>query len=767
MKGTSVVASFFCAPVIRSFTDTSKNQLSKMSQDIAQPVRFPYNTLGRLVRPLKKSPIFICFVLAILFFALVLNSHSMGPAASPSRLNLLLITVDTLRADRVSSYSPRHLQTPNMDILAAKGGLFTRAFANSTTTLPSHTNILLGATPSYHGVHDNANFVVRGEFLTLAEHLKSAGYATGAFLGGFPLDARFGLNQGFDVYDDDFSRAEAGVEKGRERRAQTVVDSALKWLAERKSPWFLWIHLYDPHDPYAPPEPYKTRFSADLYNGEVAYTDAVIGNLIRALEQNDRLVNTALILTGDHGESLGEHGEKTHGYLAYNTTLWIPLIILSPGLKHRVISANVSHIDIFPTACDLLDLPKPDFLQGISLRPLLQGGKIADRDSFFESLSPFYNMGWGPIVGYIRNNEKYIDSPIPELYDLAGDFDEKQNQAGSKDLAGYKKRLDQIFQRLASAASLTAGQKMDRETRDRLRSLGYLASLEGSRKKTFRPEDDVKVLLPYQNKSMAALDLFAAGKAKEAIQALREIITARGDIKTAYLNLAMIYKSQGRLDDAVAVLEAGQNSLPENYELYAETIAYLCDAGRFSEAIHSFERKSPRERELDPVVWVYAGLAYWKMGNNQNAIELYEKSISIDPKYAVPHTNLGTLLAFEFKKTNDPATFQKSMESYEQSIRLDSTTAYAFHGLGVLNFQAKNYDQAIPNLSRALELDPGLDEAVLFLGLAHLAKKDYARAYQYFIKYKKTSTYDRLTPQEKARLEEYIAASNKGMASHR
>jgi arylsulfatase A-like enzyme/Tfp pilus assembly protein PilF len=696
------------------------------------------------------------FCLALLF-SIPLAS---GAAPKPIR-NLLLITIDTLRADRVSVYSTRHLQTPSMDSLAAKGALFTRAFANTTTTLPSHANIFLGTTPTYHGVHDNANFVVREEFLTLAEHLKSSGYATGAFLGGFPLDTRFGLNQGFDVYDDDFSRAEQGVEKGRERRAQSVADSALKWLAGKDSPWFLWIHLYDPHDPYAPPEPYKTRFAANPYDGEVAYTDAAIGKFIGSLEHNGRLADTVLILTGDHGESLGEHGEKTHGYFAYNTTLWIPLIIQAPGLERRVIAANVSHIDIFPSVCDLLDLPKPDVLQGISLRPLLQGRKIAEQEVFFESLSPYFNMGWGPISGYIKNDEKYIDSPVPELYDLARDFDEIKNEAGIKNLTDYKNRLDRIARRQASAAGLAAGQKMDRETQERLRSLGYLASLQGSRKKTFQPEDDVKVLLPYHNKSMGALELYRAGKAEEAIQVLREIITARGNIKTAYLNLATIYKGQGRLDDAVAVLEAGQNSLPENYELYAETIAYLYDAGRFSETVQAFERKTPPERELDPVVWVYAGLAHWKMGSNPSAIALYEKSIAIDPKFFLPHANLGTLFAFEFKKTNDPAAFQRSVESYERAIQLDPSSADSFHGLGAIHFQAKKYDQAVPNFNRALELEPGLDEAVFFLGLAYLAKRDHTRAYQYFIKYKSTPTYERLTPAEKARLEEYISASKK------
>ncbi len=223
---------------------------------------------------------------------------------SGSKLNLLLITINTLRADRVSFYSQAHLQTPHFDALLKKSVVFTRAFAHAPTTLPSHTSILLGTTPFYHGVHDNANFVVQPEFVSLAELLRSQGYRAGAFVGGFLLESRFGLDQGFDVYDDNFNQPEADIEKGRERRAEKVATRARDWLSHQPSPWFLWVHCFDPHDPYTPPEPYRTQFATRLYDGEVAYTEGVIGNFLRHLDEALLFLGLAHLSTGNKEKSL-------------------------------------------------------------------------------------------------------------------------------------------------------------------------------------------------------------------------------------------------------------------------------------------------------------------------------------------------------------------------------------------------------------------------------------------------------------------------------
>ena len=247
-----------------------------------------------------------------------------------TKYNLLLITIDTLRPDRLSCYSSEHLKTPRIDSLAGRGVLFTQAFAHTPSTLPSHANILLGATPLYHGVHDNSNFIVREEFLTLAEYLKSFGYSTGAFVGAFPLDSRFGLTQGFDVYDDNYGYKDSQEFTYVERKAEVVVEKSISWLKTERNPWFIWIHLFDPHQRYYPPEPFRTQHQGKLYDGEVAYVDFALGKLFDYLEKNKLFDKTLIIFTGDHGESLGEHGEPTHGYFAYNSTLWVPLIISFP-----------------------------------------------------------------------------------------------------------------------------------------------------------------------------------------------------------------------------------------------------------------------------------------------------------------------------------------------------------------------------------------------------------------------------------------------------
>jgi arylsulfatase A-like enzyme len=369
------------------------------------------------VKKLRKNFLFSLFCL----FGILINA-AVPLRGAEARKNVLLITIDTLRADRLSCYSSEHVKTPNIDALAAKSTVFTRAFALTSTTLPSHANILLGMTPLYHGVHDNLNFKVRDEYLTLAEHLKKEGYATGAFVGAFPLDSRFGLSQGFDTYDGDFGLTVSGEVVSAERPAEEVVIRALEWLNQQKSPWFLWVHCYDPHDPYEPPEPYRSQYRSSPYEGEVAYVDSAMKKLFRYLEDRDLMEKTVIAFTGDHGESLVEHGEITHGYLAYNSSIWIPLFIFNPGMKPQVIHHNVSHIDMFPTICDILNIERPPFLLGISLLPSMKGKNLERRIIYFESLLPFYDLGWAPIRGTVQGHDKFIDSPIPELYDLEKDF---------------------------------------------------------------------------------------------------------------------------------------------------------------------------------------------------------------------------------------------------------------------------------------------------------------------------------------------------------
>ena len=406
----------------------------------------------------------------------VVGGGAASASAAGTDYNVLLVTLDTIRTDRLSCYGSKFVQTPRIDGLAANGALFERAFAHVPLTLPSHTNILLGVTPLAHGVNESNKSVVPGGFITLAEILKKSGYATAAFVSAFPLDSRFGLTRGFDVYDDAYPARPGAGEAFSERPAGKTVAAALRWLSGRKGKWFCWVHLWDPHAPYAPPEPYASRFKADPYSGEVAYVDAELGRLLDEVAKGGGLGNTLVVLTGDHGEALGEHGETGHGYFAYNATIRVPLIIAGAGTKALRVKDTVSHVDIFPTVCEVLGLDRPPSLQGESLAPFLRGKTVKARPVYFESLEANLNRGWAPLRGIIAEGKKYIDSPIPELYDLEKDFAEETNMAPGTDLQAFRKMLEDKMKRDASPLRDEAVRRTDRETRERLRSLGYASS---------------------------------------------------------------------------------------------------------------------------------------------------------------------------------------------------------------------------------------------------------------------------------------------------
>jgi arylsulfatase A-like enzyme/Tfp pilus assembly protein PilF len=702
--------------------------------------------------------------------ALLVLPAAAGPGAAPPgpprRLNLLLVTIDTLRADRVGAPSPKSSLTPNMDRLASRSVVFTRAFAHTPMTLPSHTNIMLGATPSFHGVHDNADFMVRGEFLTLAEHLRVQDYATGAFVGGFPLDSYFGLDQGFMVYDDAFRKREGGLDDRTadlgERPAGEVWRLAQKWLRAQKTPWFLWIHFYDPHDPYDPPEPWRTRFARDPYDGEVAYTDAVLGDVLDALKALDVEETTAVVFTGDHGESLGEHNEDTHGFLAYNATMWIPLFVRAPGIAPRVVGQNVSHIDIFPTVCDILGIERPDGLQGTSLLPLMRGKRIPERPVYFEALCPYYAMGWAPLRGFIDGQKKFIDSPVSELYDLGQDFGETRNIAGETNVAALRKTLETIVRSQSSEESARAERAADPAALEKLRSLGYLGGLPGPRKTSFGPEDSVASLLPYQNKAGKAMELDRQGKTPEAIAALREILTARKNISAAYVGLSTIYRKENKLNEAVDVLRTGVEAMPENYEIYFQSIVCLYESGRLDEALAAFETRNFPQAEFDPVIWNYIGLARWKKGDVAGALADFDKSLAIDDGIAFTYHNRGTVHFDVFRRTGRSGSYDRGLADFQKTIALDPEYAPAYFSLGVAYFQAGSFALAIGSLEKALSLDPGLDEAHFFLGSAQLKMGDKSSALRHLTLYKATPSYRALSPAAKKRVDEAILASQPG-----
>lgn len=669
-----------------------------------------------------------------------------------TKQNLLLITIDTLRADRLSCYGSENPKTPHIDSLAERGVLFTRAFAHNSTTLPSHTNIFLGTTSNYHGVHENFNFIVNDKLLTLAEHLKSYGYSTGAFIGAYPLDSRFGLSQGFDVYDDDYTRTHSADPSSPERKAEAVVENALEWLEKQYSPWFLWIHCWDPHIPYEPPEPFKTQYKENPYEGEVAYVDSVLGKLFNYLKDNNLLDNTAVIFTADHGESLGQHGEKTHGYFAYNATIRIPLIISIPQQKPRRIDHYVSHIDLFPTICDLLGLEKPSLLQGISLVPALKGKKLRERPIYFESLYPYYTRGWAPLKGFIDQKKKFIDSPIPELYELERDFDELKNLAGREKLEKYREQLEKIRSDQTPLERIKAEQRIDRETREKLKSLGYVSSIQVTKKEKFGPEDDVKVLLPYVHKTNEAWDLYNDGKKEEAIKILSGILEERKDIDMVYRRLADIYKGTGRTEEALSTLEQGLTAIPSSYETFLDYVKMLINVGQYDGAIGLYQKMSFREMELDPEAWNNLGIAQAKKGDFEGAIKAYKKGLSLDDRDPKLHNNMGNAYYSFGLQVKNPAIFQNCFKYYKKAIEIDPTYPTPYYGLGQAYNKLGNVEGAIYCWEKAMEADPDFHQAHLELAIAYLHTGRNVKACEMLRDYKKRY-YNLMSPAEKTKFD--------------
>jgi arylsulfatase A-like enzyme/Flp pilus assembly protein TadD len=625
--------------------------------------------------------------------------------------------------------------TPHIDALAAKGVLFERAIAHNPLTLPSHVNILVGATPLHHSVHDNLKSILTEDFFTLTEYLKERGYSTGAFIGAFALDSRFGLSQGFDVYDESYpSKAPFALTSYQERSASQVIQSALNWLENQDSQWFSFIHLWDPHAPYRPPEPFNEKFKRDPYSGEVAYVDSELGKLFDFLESQNLMENTIIILTGDHGEALGDHGETTHGYFAYNSTLWIPLIIAGPGIKAFRVVEYVSHIDIFPTVCDILGIEKPPFLQGDSLLPVMNGKKMKQRPIYFESLFAYYNRGWAPIRGYIEDKKKFIDCPLPEYYNLEDDFDERKDIVQDINLEEQKKRLKAIIDELSSPSTKQSPRKVDSDTLKKLRSLGYISSRGSQLKESYGPEDDLKTLLPLQFKHDRAVDFLDSGRVPEAVKLLNDIINERKDFTHAYVYLSKVYQLQGLGEDAVAVIENGYKNNPYDYEIISAYGLLLVNEGKLDKGIE-FLQKAIEIIDYDPEVWMHLGMAYSQKGEFQNAQDSYEKALSLDDTDALIYNNLGFLYFSSFLQTKRVQDSTKALEYYRKAIEFDPGLASGYNGLGGVYKVTGQIDNAIAMWEKALELKPNYDFPTYNLGVAYFEKGNKAQALKYFERY--------------------------------
>ncbi len=492
--------------------------------------------------------------------------------------NLLVVTIDTLRPDRLGLYGSTAGLTPNLDRLGSEGIVFENVLAHVPVTLPSHTSLFTAKIPPRHGVHDNGTFRVGAGEETLALRLKSRGYETAAFVGAFVLDARFGLDRGFDLYDDYYGEKRSFASFTElERPAEAVLAPAERWLTERGAkPWFAWVHLFDPHAPYEAPEPYRSRHSADPYGAEVAYADAALGAFLDKLGAHGLLEKTLLVVVADHGESLGEHGETTHGTFAYNATLSVPWILWAKGLEPARFTPRVRLVDVAPTVLDLLGIDPPASIDGASLRAFVRDpARYESKDSYFEALNPNLTRDWAPLRGLVRGTHKFIDLPIAELYDLAADPKEEKNViAGRAALASELKKA--LGDEIEGSAPLNPS--ADAETLKRLESLGYVvAPNAGERKTAYSEQDDPKKLIAFVGMHDEASDWFREGRTEEALALLREILEKQPRSSFAYQKLAYTLHQLGRTGEAVAVLEGAVSRGVADLSLLALLGSYLME----------------------------------------------------------------------------------------------------------------------------------------------------------------------------------------------
>jgi choline-sulfatase len=642
----------------------------------------------------------------------VTGRHARGAFDRRPDQNVLLVTVDTLRADALSGYGGK-ARTPNLDALAARGTQFAFAHAHAVLTRPSHASILTGTYPNDHGVRDHSGYRLKAGLPTIAALLKANGFETAAFVGAVPLEKRFGLDGGFDLYDDRFGRTGNTSDFAlAERPAAEVVDAALKWIDGRQRRWFAWVHVFDPHAPYAPPPPFDAEYAGRPYDGEVAYVDKALGPLLEAAGRSAR--PTIVVVTSDHGEGLGDHGELTHGLLAYETTLRVPLIVaqlVTPGAGSRKpVAGNVSHyparhVDLMPTLLDAVGMAAPPGLPGHSLLPDAPRPAEGDVSSYFEAMSAMLNRGWAPLQGVVAGREKYIDLPKPELYDLAADPGEKSNLVDRH--ADRRRVLDA---RLRDFHAAPPGERFAEspEVAAKLQSLGYTSG-SAPRKAKYTEDDDPKNLMELDRWIQEGIEAWQHGRRAEALQTYERIIQRRPSMAIGYRNLAFLQWQNGDARAAIATLERAFRADAIEPGMTTQMGSYLAEAGRPADAIALLEPLAA-QTPADPDALNALGIAYARGGQQGQAAAVFKRALDDNPSNVQALENIGTL---EMQQGNLPA----ARRVLEQAVSIDPRSARAHNGLGVVAMKTGARDEAFQHWTRAVSLAPNDFDALFNLGI--------------------------------------------------
>jgi arylsulfatase A-like enzyme/uncharacterized protein HemY len=668
--------------------------------------------------------------------------------------NVILITVDTLRADRLGCYGFSRIETPTIDLFAARGLKFENCIAQTPLTLPSHTSLLTGTLPFFHGVRDNGGFVVPPDLETLAEVFKDNGYATAAFVGAYVLDSKWGLNQGFDYYFDrfDLSKFEKISLGSVQRPGNEVIDEALKWLGQNKEKkFFAWVHLYDPHTPYEPPPPFDTKYPKNPYLGEIAFADSQLGRLWQFLEDSNLIDKSFLVFAADHGESLGQHQEATHGFFVYQETLHVPLIFVTPFKKFQGLSSPqvVSLVDVMPTVLEMEGMASPAEVQGKSLLPVFfDPAKESTSYAYSETFYPRYHYGWSELKSFQDNRHKLIIAPEMELYDLAAEATEETNLAAveKKTLAGLEGEAAKYIEKLSQNARKLDYSKIDEETREKLAALGYVGSFTDSSKlegkKLANPKEKIVVF----NELSRAREMGMSGNAEEAIKIINGIIASDPEINDAYFALGNIYFKGGKFKEAIASFEQSLERKPDDTFTVINIANSFQRLGKPEEA-ERFVIDYLKKGFSDSQLYFLLGTLTFVQKKYDEAIKYYSECISLNADSAASHNALAAIylvkedltqtenhinaaLAINPELTNlqynraqlleKQGKIQEAVEAYRLELEHSPKHFKASYNLSRLYRTLGQEEEERKYLNRTIELNPDFPLSYFYLARIYL-----------------------------------------------
>lgn len=656
-------------------------------------------------------------VACLLCFALLATSCGRSRSQDHQRpLNLLLVTIDTVRADHIGVYGDAAAETPSLDRLAREGVRFARASSPVPLTLPAHASILSGLLPPHHGVHNNGAERFPDAPATLATDLAAAGYRTGAFIGAFVLDHRFGLARGFQTYDDDIdinSQRAAGLDA--ERPGRVVTDRAVDWLEHGDGrPFFAWVHLYDAHAPYEPPEPYRTRFRDAPYDGEIAEVDHEVGRLLAELDRLGVAAKTVVAVTGDHGEALGEHGELTHGLLLYEPTLHVPVIVRDPGVLPAgwAVATPVSLVDLAPTLVGLLGRSLETAgakLDGRDLTTDLRSRREPPASDVFAESRYAAVFGWSPLAALRRGDMKYIAAPRPELYDLGHDPGERDNLLTSG--AAKAGELASRIGTFASAGASSTPAQLDSEARAKLSSLGYIsgATAEGDAA-SGRPPKDPKDMIGLFQAFDRAHWAFVAGELTVARKELEGLVAADPGNPVFVGQLAEVCRAAGDRERAITLYKRAVALSPSDRDARYNLAVTLQEAGHQDAAITALETAiwlDPGRPEAHNTL----GIALAAKGELAAARDQFARAAELEPRNARVENNLANVL-------RDLKRFDEAEVAYRKATELAPDYADPWNGLGTIEVQRQRPAAALPYFEKALALAPALHEVRLNRAIA-------------------------------------------------